>query len=114
MKKKTFLFVSAILIASTTLFAQKASDFIQAAQSGNAKAQDSLGICYEKGLGIGINYIEAVKWYELAAEQGLADAQHNLGVCYLLGHGVEEDYTQAVKLWRMSANQGYVQDMYNL
>ncbi|MDP7056148.1 MAG: sel1 repeat family protein, partial [Alphaproteobacteria bacterium] len=39
------------------------------AEQGNARAQNNLGVMYEKGLGVLQDYKTAVKWYTLAAEQ---------------------------------------------
>ena len=41
-------------------------------------AQNNLGYCYEGGIGVPINYAEAVKWYKLSAEQGCAKGQNNI------------------------------------
>ena len=44
--------------------------YLQAAELGNAIAQNNLGLCYEKGRGVKKNKQEALKWYEKAAENG--------------------------------------------
>ena len=76
------------------------------AESGDAEAQNNLGVMYNKGLGVSEDYAEAVKWYRLAADQGYADAQCNLGVMYDNGQGVPQDYAEAVKWYRLAADQG--------
>jgi len=48
------------------------------AESGDARAQASLGAAYSEGKGAPQDYAEAVKWYRRAAEQSHARAQHNL------------------------------------
>jgi hypothetical protein len=78
----------------------------KAAEQGEAKAQNDLGVRYESGTGVAQNCVEAVKWYRKAAEQGEAKAQCNLGECYLLGHGVQQDYAEAVKWYRKAAESG--------
>ena len=50
----------------------------KAAEQGNAKAQNNLGLCYEKGRGVTKSISEAVKWYRKAAEKGHARAKENL------------------------------------
>ena len=65
--------------------------FRKAAEQGDAKAQFSLGCCYEYGYGVLKNQEEAVKWYRKAAEQGDTMAQTNLGICYEYGRGVAKD-----------------------
>lgn len=87
--------------------AEKAVElFRQAAEQGNADAQNMLGRIYRSGWGVPQDYNEAVKWYRLAAEQGHAAAQFNLGWCYFEGKGVPQDYKEAVKWYILSAKQG--------
>ena len=88
--------------------------FRLAAEQGHADAQFSLGVCYEKGIGVDQDYTEAVDWYRMAAEQGDAIAQCNLGLCYKNGIGVDQDYTEAVDWYRMAAEQGDAIAQYNL
>ena len=88
----------------------KAIDYYkEAAEQGNAKAQNSLGLMYYYGVGVEKNYTEGVKWFRKAAEQGDAYAQYNLGDMYIEGEGVEKNYTEAVKWFRKAAEQGYAE-----
>lgn len=58
----------------------------RAAEAGNlARTLSSLAISYETGDGIGVDKVEAVKWYKLAAEAGIVHAQLTLGICYPTG-----------------------------
>lgn len=41
--------------------------FRKAAEQGHAGAQNRLGVMYERGEGVGIDELEALKWYSLAA-----------------------------------------------
>jgi len=75
------------------------------AEQGDAKAQNNLGVMYDKGQGVPQDYKEAVKWYRLSAEQGIADTQFNLGRMYDNGLGVPQDYKKAVKWLLKSAEQ---------
>lgn len=43
--------------------------FTNLAESGNSEAQYYLGACFLDGIGIDVNYIEAIKWLRLAAQQ---------------------------------------------
>ena len=86
----------------------------RAALMGYDIAQNDLGYCYDKGLGVTQDYFEAVKWYRKAAEQGHARAQYNLGVCYENGYGVTQDYYEAVKWYRKAAEQGHAGAQCNL
>lgn len=49
-----------------------------AAESGDAVAQNFLGIAYEEGLGVARDCVEAARWYRLAAEQGHKEAATSL------------------------------------
>ena len=40
----------------------------KAAEQGDGEAQDDLGNCYAKGIGVASNAVEAVKWYIKAVE----------------------------------------------
>ena len=77
-----------------------------AAAQGNASAQYSLGMAYEKGQGVPQDYQEALKWYRLAAAQGYAPAEYSLGLAYEKGQGVPQDYQEAVKWYRLAATHG--------
>ena len=84
------------------------------AEKGDAQAQCSLGICYNKGACVAADPVEAVQWYRKAAEQGLARAQCNLGICYENGEGVAKDAVEAVQWYRKAAEQGYADAQCNL
>jgi TPR repeat protein len=77
-----------------------------AAEQGNAAAQNNLGLCYHKGLGVTQDPAEAVKWLRKAAEQGAPGAQHNLGAAYANGEGVKEDLVEAYKWFSLASAQG--------
>lgn len=53
-------------------------EFRSLAEEGHTKAQIQLGIMYEMGLGVKLNYTEASQWYQKAAIQGDRDAQKRL------------------------------------
>lgn len=86
----------------------------QKAEQGDAPAQFSLALKYEKGDGVVQNYFEAAKWYQKAADQGNAKAQCNLGLCYELGRGVEKDHASAFRWYKLSAQNGNAIAMTNL
>src|SRR5437016_2696359 len=80
--------------------------FRLAAEQGLAQAQCDLGVCYNKGVGVAKDAVEAVRWYRQAANQGYAEAQFHLGVCYQNGQGVAKDVVEAVEWYRQAAEQG--------
>ena len=86
----------------------------EAADNGDAEAQNKLGTCYIYGWGVDQDYDEAVKYIRLAADQGFAKGQSNLGSCYFYGNGVEQDYEEAVKYYQMAAEQGDAEAQFNL
>jgi TPR repeat protein len=49
--------------------------FKKAAQQGDAKAQNILGLMYANGEGVEQNHKEALNWLKKSAEQGNADAK---------------------------------------
>ncbi len=87
---------------------------IPLAEAGDANAKNSLGVMYDKGLGVSQDYAEAAKWYGKAAEQGFAKAQHNLGGMYERGIGVQQDYAEAIKWYGKAAEQGFALAQHNL
>ena len=82
-------------------FATALREWTPLAEQGDAIAQTSLGVLYERGDGVPQDIKQAVRWYRLAAEQGDAIAQFNLGIMYDNGRGVSQDYKEAVKWYRL-------------
>jgi TPR repeat protein len=81
-------------------------DMTACAESGNADAQNYLGVRYDVGTLIPENDVQAVYWYRKAAEQGHAYARHNLGLMYEKGEGVPQNFSEALEWFRKSAEQG--------
>jgi len=77
----------------------------QAAEQGNVKAQNDLGVSYENGRGVIPDDAEAVKWYQKAAEQGDSYAQFNLGLMYHNGNGIAKNEAEAAKWFQKAAEQ---------
>ncbi len=74
------------------------------AKYGDKRCQNVLGIWYQKGIGMEIDYILAFKWYKKSSEQGYASASFNLGNLYQKGNGVEKDLKKAFELFSIGAN----------
>jgi len=51
------------------------SERMKAAESGEPSAFYDLGLLYSTGQGVGLNYVEAHKWFNLAAQRGIRRAQ---------------------------------------
>ncbi len=94
---------------------QKAKEWTQkAANLGNARAQDQLGVMYRDGIGTPIDYQQALYWYTKSAEQGFAAAQNNIGHLYHNGYGVQQSTDKAIEWYEKAAKQGYTLAQYNL
>ena len=98
------LIFSLVFAGSVSAQPDFASTKSKAAQ-GDAFAQLQLGSMYADGLGVAMNYVEAVKWFKLAADQGNASAQYLLGDMYVNGHGVPQNYLKAYVWFSLSAAQ---------
>lgn len=85
-----------------------------AAESGDAKAQNKLGYLYDTGRELPQNDAEAVRWYRRAAAQNHAIALYNLANHYLSGRGVPQDTEEAIKWYRLAADRDVLPAMNNL
>ncbi len=73
-----------------------AREFLQqAAQDGNARAQNTLGNLLYLGLGGSRDQRAAAAWYLESALQGNTDAQINMARHYILGLGISKDPMRA-------------------
>ena len=85
-----------------------------AANQGEMRAQNLVGIIYDEGLGVPVDHLEALKWFMKSANQGYANAQCNLATMYYNGKGVNQDYNEAEKWIRKAAEQGNASAQLNL
>jgi len=88
--------------------------YIKAADLGLPEAQLSLGIIYDKGMGIVQDFEKAFYWYQKAADQGDSTAYYYLGFLYHEGRGVEQDYEKARKLYEKAVKWEVPQAQFNL
>ena len=72
-------------------------------------AQYSIGVLYDKGLGVKENKSTALLWYYAAAENNYAKAQYNLGVFFLKGIGTSVNLREANLWFSKAAQQGIKQ-----
>lgn len=84
------------------------------AQKGYAPAQNILGLCYLKGIGVEKDAHKAVELFQQADKQKYLDAQNNLGFCYQQGSGVKKNDRTAFECFRLAAAQGYAPAQNNL
>ncbi len=76
------------------------------ADSGHAKAQNTVGFMYSVGIGVDTSDALATGYYRRAAEQGLVEAQANLARQYHMGYGVAQSYASAAYWYKKAAGQG--------
>jgi TPR repeat protein/transposase-like protein len=84
------------------------------AGQGHARAQNQLGILYDRGLGVAQDHAEAMKWYRRAADAGDAGAQNKVGTMYAEANGAAQDFAEAAKWYRKAADQGFADAQYSL
>ena len=76
------------------------------ARSGNAEAEELIGVMYALGLGVERDDVRAFDWYLRSSLKGHPGAQSGLGWYYELGRGIPEpDYVRAY-LWYASSAIG--------
>ena len=73
---------------------------MESAKNGHSCGQDSLGNCYEDGIGTNKDKRKAFEWYEISARGGNKSAQYNLGRCYQYGIGTEKNNQEAIKWYK--------------
>ena len=77
----------------------------EAAISGDAEAQFTLGCAYERGeYGLPQDHVESAKWFRKAAEQNYYAAQLRLGICLAEGKGVEKNLVEGL-MWIFVSDQ---------
>lgn len=78
-----------------------------AARSGNADAEELIGVMYALGLGVEQDYIRAFEWYLRSAMKGHPGAQSGVGWYYEVGLGMPApDLTRAYMWYVLSAIGG--------
>ncbi len=78
-----------------------------AARSGNAEAEELIGVMYAMGLGVERDDVRAFDWYLRASLKGHPGAQSGIGWYYEVGRGVEAvDLVRAYAWYVLSAIGG--------
>jgi TPR repeat protein len=86
----------------------------QAADTGHAEAQASLGVMLYEGRGVAPDPDAARALFERAAEAGNARALNNLGLLYARGDAVAQDHARAADLFAAAAEAGSPDALRNL
>ena len=94
-----------VALAAERSFEESVRRYTQAAEQGESKSQNNLGLIYETGRGVLQNYQKAAKWYKKAAEQGNPKPQNNLGIMYSKARGVPQNYVEAHKWLNLAASR---------
>ena len=77
-----------------------------AARSGNADAEELIGVMYALGLGVEKDPVRAFEWYLRSSMKGHPGAQSGLGWYYEVGIGTQVDLTRAYMWYALSAIGG--------
>ena len=88
-------------------FAEAMEELQPAARSGNADAEELIGVMYAMGLGVERDDRRAFEWYLRAAMKGHAGAQSGIGWYYETGRGLPApDLVRAYTWYVLSAIGG--------
>ena len=88
-------------------FKQAMEELIPAARSGNAEAEELIGVMYAMGLGVERDEIRAFDWYLRSAMKGHPGAQSGVGLYYEVGIGMPApDLVRAYAWYVLSAIGG--------
>ncbi len=83
------------------------AELLPAARSGNAEAEELIGVMYALGLGVEQDDIRAFEWYLRASLKGHAGAQSGIGWYYEVGRGMPApDLIRAYTWYVLSAIGG--------
>lgn len=75
---------------------------------GYTRAENNLGLMYEKGAVIHQSYLKAMNMYHQAFKKGNPYAAYNLAHLFENGLGMEQNLPQAFKLYQFSAKRGHL------
>lgn len=82
-------------------------ELMLAARSGNAEAEELIGVMYAMGLGVERNDQRAFEWYLRSSMKGHAGAQSGIGWYYEVGRGLPAvDLVRAYLWYTLSAIGG--------
>ncbi len=83
------------------------AELLPAARSGNAEAEELIGVMYASGLGVTQDDMRAFEWYLRAAMKAHAGAQSGVGWYYEVGRGMPApDLVRAYMWYVLSAIGG--------
>ena len=110
------LFISSIVFAEIEnardlmeegKFKEAMEELLPAARSGNADAEELIGIMYAMGLGVERDDVRAFEWYLRSSMKGHPGAQSGVGWYYEIGRGLPApDLVRAYTWYGLSAIGG--------
>ncbi len=80
--------------------------YFYALELGNTLATLFLGIIFENGIGVSVDYEKARYYYEFGADDGIAECYTRLGILFLEGTGVKKNYETALDYFYKGRNFG--------
>lgn len=87
-------------------FEEAMEEFLPAARSGNADAEELIGVMYAMGLGVERDDERAFEWYLRASMKGHPGAQSGIGWYFEVGRGTPVDLVRAYLWYGLSAIGG--------
>lgn len=87
-------------------FEEAMAEFLPAARSGNADAEELIGVMYAMGLGVERDDERAFEWYLRASMKGHPGAQSGVGWYFEVGRGTAVDLVRAYMWYGLSAIGG--------
>ena len=88
-------------------FKEAMQELLPAARSGNAEAEELIGVMYAMGLGVERDDVRAFEWYLRASLKGHPGAQSGIGWYYEIGQGLPApDLIRAYTWYVLSAIGG--------
>jgi TPR repeat protein len=106
--------LTAVIPLSAPVDNSEAAAYRVKAEAGDVESASKLGSLYYDGKGVPINFIEALKWFQMAADHGDAYGEDKMGEMYRDGYVVTQDYGQALAFFHKAADQGLPDAHYNL
>ncbi|MCB1494772.1 MAG: SEL1-like repeat protein [Bauldia sp.] len=89
-------------------FDEALARYEQAAEAGSAIAMSNLGLIYDTGAGVPVDFAAAADWFRKGAEAGNVTAMANLAGLYYSGDGVDRDFAEARNWYAKAADGGNV------
>ena len=94
-------------LMETNNFEEAMHELLPAARSGNADAEELIGVMYAMGLGVKRDDMRAFEWYLRSAMKGHPGAQSGVGWYYEVGRGMPTpDLVRAYMWYVLSAIGG--------